>query len=1289
MRFALLGPFEVADDQGRELALGGLKQRAVLAILLLHANEVVSTERLIDELWAERPPASAAKTLQVYVSNLRKALGDGVLVTRSRGYVLQTEQGEVDADRFQALLGEGRGKLSAGDPRGAGELLRQALGLWRGPSLGDFAYESFAKGEIARLEEARLAALEDRIDADLALGEHAVLVGELRALAREHPLRERLCGQSMIALYRAGRQTDALAVYRELSKLLREELGLEPSPTLQTLELSILQRHLSLEPRFGVTSRTFTFLFTDLEGNTRLREQHRQAMEDALERHDGILRDAVESSHGQVVRSTGDGVMAVFPSPVDGVSACVKSQQRFEDEPLGQIGPLRVRMALHAGEAVVREGDYFGPTLSRAARIMSAGHGGQVLLSAAAAARVADHLADGATLRDLGEHQLKDSGRAERVFQLVHPGLQVDFPPLLTRSHRASELPERTSEFVGRGAELIEIAELLEDESIRLLTLTGPGGVGKTRLALRAARAQIDRFDGVFFVDLSTVRDSREVLVSIADAFGIKGASDGSLLDELGGRLQHQRVLLLIDNFEQVIAAAPSLAGLVRDCSRLQLLVTSREALRVSGEHLFPVPPLSLPSVAPGQASAEQLAGSDAVQLFVKRAKAVKRQFRLTDENVAAVAEICLRLDGLPLAIELATARINLLSPEALRARLSSRLQLLRSGARDVPARQQTLRATLEWSYQLLQPGEQRLLQMLSTFSGAGLEAIEAVASRVNPHGRTGIETVDGLVSLMDKSLIRLTEPGDGEPRVEMLETMREYAAERLDDLPEFSAAARRAHAVHFAAFARRQWENLTGEGREAALAALAANVENLRLAWRYWVGETDLGQLDKLMQSLWIFYDSRGWYDATIELATELLSVLSSTPRSAERAMHEVTLRTSLARALLARHGYTHEVEQAYTRAVELFEGEQEPPELFPILRGLASFYNLRAEFAKGAKVGREILRLAEAQDDASMRVDGHLVLGSSLAMHHDLHGGLEHLDMAIACFESQHHPSRRFGLGNNPGVAALTTSSLILWMLGNPDRALARADRAVALATELEHPFTLAYALFHTGFLHLWRREPELMRDRAVSVLDVADEHDLQIWRALGSCLLGAAKTARSGSEDGLTDIREGIEVYHRLKTPPAFWALVLLLYADSCARSGKATEGLGLLDQATGLLDEAFKYAGEGSGTTLLPEFLLLKGNLLLMLDHATADRAESWLLRAFEEARQLDARLPQLRAAIALCRAQAKRGDAEEGRGLLSTTYATFTEGFTTPDLIDARDLLESRPRQSAGRPDSRS
>jgi predicted ATPase/class 3 adenylate cyclase len=1020
------------------------------------------------------------------------------------------------------------------------------------------------------------------------------------------------------------------------------------------------------------TSQTLAFLFTDIEGSTRLWELYHQSMKEALERHDAILREGVERSNGQVVKSMGDGLVAVFGSVADGVTACLKVQHDLASARWGETGALRVRMALHVGEAAKRNGDYYGPTLNRAARIISAGHGGQVLLSAAAAARVLDELPERSALRDLGEHRLKDLGHPERVFQLVHPDLPVNFPPLASLSRRPTDLPDPPSTFVGRAAELHEIGGRLEDESVRLLTLIGPGGIGKTRLALRAAADKVDRFDdGTFFVDLSATRDGVSVLAAIARTIGLSDTRDESVFDELTRQLRDQRVLLVLDNFEQVTAAAPTAAQLLHGCPRLKLLVTSREALHLRGEHLFAVPPLSLPSGGRRQASAEQLVGYEAIQLFMERVRAIRPDFRLTDDNAAAVIEICVRLDGLPLAIELATARINLFSPEALRDRLSSRLQLLRSGAQDLPARQQTLRATIDWSYQLLEAREQRLFEVLSVFSGITLDAVEAVASSIDQLRGREIDTLEKLASLASKSLIREADAGAGEPRLVMLETIREFAAERLNDLPDLSAAARRAHAVHFADFAQRQWEHLIGDQRDSALAAMAAEIENLRLAWRYWVAEGDLDQLNRLVDSLWLLYEAQGLYDATIELTTELLDLLSLAPSTPERALQEVTLRTGLARALMAINGYTQEVEEAYTRALELFEGERDLPELFPVLRGLASFYNYRADFDKGAEIGRKILRLADVQDDPSMRVDGHLVLGSSLALQNDLHGGLGHLDKAIATFESQEQRPRPFRLGNNPGVASFITSALTLWMLGFPDRARERADHAVALATELEHPFTLAYALFHTGFLHLWRREPELVRDRAVGVLDVADEHDLQIWRALGTCLLGAAKTGLGRSGEGLAEIRDAIALYQGLRTPPVFWPLILFIRSGAYARSGRPADGLGLIEQA-------IEIADQGSGLTLLPELYSQKGELLLLLPEANGPDAEPWFQQAFDAARKLDARMMQLRAAIGLCRSQQKRSDPQHGWDLLSAVYVTFTEGFMARDLVDAASLLDSLP-----------
>jgi predicted ATPase/class 3 adenylate cyclase len=1019
------------------------------------------------------------------------------------------------------------------------------------------------------------------------------------------------------------------------------------------------------------SSLILTFLFTDLEGSTGLWEQFPHVMTRALERHDAILRAAVAEADGRVLKATGDGLMAIFPSAVGGVSACVTAQRALADEPWNETGPLRVRMGLHSGEAATRAGDYFGPTVNRSARIMAVAHGGQVLLSGAAAALVMDQLPDGSTLRDLGEHRLKDLGRPEHLFQLVHPSLDSDFPPLATLNRRPNNLPIQASTSVGRDAELEEIRKRLGN-TVRLLTLTGPGGTGKTHLALRAAADQVDAFDdGVFFVDLSSVRDPESALAITARVIGLSETSDQSLLEDLKRQLRHQRVLLVLDNFEQVTAAAPTAVELLQGCPGLKLLVTSREALHVRGEHLFSVPPLSLPAAVPGRPSAAELARYEAVQLFVERAQAVRADFRLTDENAAAVAEICLRLDGLPLAIELATARISLFSPEALRDRLGSRLRMLRSGARDLPARQQTLRATIDWSYQLLEPGEQRLFELLSAFAGTRFEPVEVVAGTIESLAEMGIDTIDCLASLLDKSLIRRADPVSGEPRLVMLETIREYAAERLDDLAEFRAATCRAHAIYFADFARQQWDQLTGQRREPALQAMAADLENLRIAWRYWVAESDLDQLNKLLDSLWLLYDARGWYHATIELTTDLLNVLKSSPSTQESAGQEITLRTSLARALLAIKGYTAEAEEAYARALELLERYPELPRLFPVLRGLASFYNYRGEFDKGAQIGREILRLAEQQNDPSMRVDGHLVLGASLSFLNDLHGGLDHLDKAIACFEPQQHRSRRFRLGNDPVVACFTTSAFILWMLGFPDRALERANEAIALATRLEHPSTLAYAHFHSGFLRLWRRESEFVRDRALGVLEVVDEHDFPIWRALGTCLLGAAETGLGRVEEGLALIREGLDLYRGMTTPPVFWPLLLFVQAGAYARARKPADGLPLLD-------EAIEIAGGGSGKTLFPEFYLLKGDLLLALSNVDGDGAEPWFQRAFELAHDLGARMPELRAAIRLCRRWRDQGNAEHGGRVLGDVYETFTEGFTTADLIEARVLLESLP-----------
>ncbi len=776
---------------------------------------------------------------------------------------------------------------------------------------------------------------------------------------------------------------------------------------------------------------TVTFLFTDVEGSTRMWERYPEAMTAVLQRHEEILRDAVAAADGTVVKETGDGVMAAFPSASAALAAAIAGQRALLGEPWPDTCPIRVRMGLHSGDAQTRATDYFGRAVNRAARIMAAGHGGQILMSAATAALIGERLPDGADLEDLGEHRLKDLDRAERLLQVLHPGLPRDFPPLATLNRRPNNLPTQASGFVGRERELADIRSRLEDDAVRLLTLTGPGGTGKTRLALRAAAEQVDRFpDGVFLVDLVSATDSDDVIALVAAAIGLTDTRERAPLEDVKRQLRAQRVLLVMDNFEQVMSAAPMLADLLADCPSLKIVVTSREALHVRGENLLAVPPLSVPASGSGPASADELSRFEAIQLFVERARAVRADFRLTDDNAAAVAEICRRLDGLPLAIELVTARINLFPPEALRDRLGSRLRLLGGGARDLPERQQTLRATIDWSYQLLAPGEQRLFELLAVFSSARVEAVEAVAGDVA--GRTGapISVLEDLGSLIDKSLIRQADAvrDDGTPVMEMLETIREYALERLDGQPEFAAAARLAHATFFAEQAHAAWKLAATTDGDPSLGAPANELENLRIAWRYWAAESNLARLDQLMDFLWHTYEARGWYHGTIELINDLLAILAEQPSSDERWQRELTLRMSLARATTLLRGYTGEVEDIYAAALAVFEGHPDVPRPFPVLRGLSSFHGFRGEFGKSMELAEEILRLAEAENDQSMRVDGLVLLGSDTAFAGDIAGGLAHLDEAIEWFGTDGYKPRRLRLGNDPRVSCLTTSAFLL---------------------------------------------------------------------------------------------------------------------------------------------------------------------------------------------------------------------------------------------------------------------
>jgi DNA-binding SARP family transcriptional activator len=471
MEFRILGPLEVVED-GQALPLGGVKQRALLACLIVRANQVVSSERLIDELWGDAPPRTASKTIHVYVSRLRKELGEGRLVTRAPGYVLRLDSSELDVARFEALLAEARGL----EPGRAADVLRSALALWRGPPLADLAYEPFAQADIARLEELRLVALEERLEADLGSGRHADLVGELEALVAEHPLRERFRGQLMLALYRSGRQAEALDVYQAARRTLVDELGLEPSSALQRLEKAILQQDRSLDLT-ELPSGAVTFLFTDIEGSTALVKRLRERYGDVLAYHARLLRAAFQQHSGHEIDSQGDSFFVAFQNPRDAVLAAVAVQRALAEHEWPGGADVRVRIGVHTGQAAVGEDRYLGLSVHRAARIGAAGHGGQILVSQATETLLEDEEEDleDVVLEDLGTHRLKDLDRPVHLYQAVAPGLRHDFPPLRVLETVPAAAAPRTRTLHSVAPERAILVVPFEEQSTgHLLTLAGP-----------------------------------------------------------------------------------------------------------------------------------------------------------------------------------------------------------------------------------------------------------------------------------------------------------------------------------------------------------------------------------------------------------------------------------------------------------------------------------------------------------------------------------------------------------------------------------------------------------------------------------------------------------------------------------------------------------------------------------------------------------------------------------------------------------------------------------------------
>jgi predicted ATPase/class 3 adenylate cyclase len=807
---------------------------------------------------------------------------------------------------------------------------------------------------------------------------------------------------------------------------------------------------------------TVTFLFTDIEGSTKLWETDSEAMSEALAHHDRVLGQAVEEHGGYVFKTVGDAFCCTFVTAPDALNAALAAQQALDSEEQAETGPLRVRMALHTGAAEERDGDYFGPAVNRVARLLSAAHGGQVLLSLTTQELVRDQLPPNVALWDLGEQRLKDLSRPERVFQLVASGIPSEFPPLRTLESHPNNLPLQPTPLVGREREVGEVVKRLRSEEVRLLTLTGPGGVGKTRLALQGGADLLEDFeDGVFFVALATITDPQLVPSTIAGPLGVKESAQQSLMESLKSYLHHKHLLLVVDNFEQVLEGAPLVGELAGACPKLKVLTTSRTPLRLYGEHEYSVPPLTLPDPL-RPPSVEGLTHYEAVRLFIERARAAKADFSLTNDNAPAVAQICARLDGLPLALELAAARIKLLTPQSMLARLGNRLKLLTGGARDLPERQRTLRSTIEWSYGLLEEGEKVLFGRLSVFVGGHtLEAIEAVC---DAEGDLPVDVLDGVESLVDKSLLRKEEGPEGEPRFAMLETIHEFAREKLEENGE-TESLRKLHARYFLALAEAAEPGLRGPEDAEWLERLEAEHDNMRaaLSWVLEQGEVELAL--RLGGSLWMFWEARGHY--------------SEGRRWLEAALEKTNGASAAARAkALEGFGWlvyrTGEIDRAVVAAEDGLKLSEEAglgdAVAANFLRRLGWMAEVRGHHERAKELLEESLRLSRNADDKFGIAAALLMLGSTL-------GALGDRTREKQLHEEGLALSRELGYGSTLGILLFSEGYRLL-LQGEYERGAGLIEEAAALYRERGYRGGLEYFLDNLGWAALLGSDRERAR-------------------------------------------------------------------------------------------------------------------------------------------------------------------------------------------------------------------
>jgi predicted ATPase/class 3 adenylate cyclase len=804
--------------------------------------------------------------------------------------------------------------------------------------------------------------------------------------------------------------------------------------------------------RSDLPTGTVTFLFSDIQGSTRLLQALGDGYPALLEQQADLVRAAISEGGGVEVGTEGDSFFAVFPTPIGAVRAAVAIQRSLAAATWPEDTVVKVRIGIHTGEGRRGGDNYVGLDVHRAARIAAVAHGGQVLLSAETETLAGRAMPDGVDLRDLGHHRLKDLDREERVYQLVIDGLPADFPPIRSLDAGRSHLPEPLTSLVGRARQVDDVVGLVGEH--RLVTLTGPGGTGKTRLVIGAAERLRPSFvDGAFFVALDQVREGRLVASVIAGELGLVETQDRTPTEALTEHLRDRSVLLVLDNFEQILEAAPLVDGLLKAAPKVKVLITSRRPLRLYGEQHYPVPPLLVPTLSDG-AAPEDLRESGAVALFVERARSARPGFDPTDEELRTIAGIVSRLDGLPLAIELAAARTKVLSPAALLTRLEHRLAVLSSSADGVPDRQRTLRGAIEWSHDSLPEPERVLFRRLSVFAGGcRIEAVEAVC---DPAGEIGGDALDLVSALIDDSLLVRDDTADGEPRFRLLQTIREYAAEQLVAAGEAVELTRR-HAAYVVDLAEALEPRLMGADRDASLAQLAAENDNIRAVMRWSSTDGDTAPGLRTAAAIWRFWQQRSQIR---EGRAWLTPILAKPDAGADPLV--------LARAVTAAGGLAYwqgdmaDAGRWYEVALTIDRELGDPIRVGDDLRNLGFIAMATRDMPAAVRLFGEAVEHLETTGDRFALAEARASYGVSLALSGDAVAALGYLEASCAVMLELGVLPRAADNSNALGIIyrrlgdlamaiAMSRQALeLLEQLGDATRAPFMLDSAAALALE-----------------------------------------------------------------------------------------------------------------------------------------------------------------------------------------------------------------------------------------------